>query len=781
MLERYSSEARAAPCADTISPPEQELEAAGVRPRRSPLEQWHRAWRRARAGWHRARRRRLRGARSWTQSHLARLQLRSLATMAKLWGALKLVRQAGLSLTTTLVIVAIAVWASHSKAYSLAVPVRDVFLAEGTVFATVLTLAFTLAMITIQRAAQDFSTGVLVTYARDVRVQVVFLILASLTVLSFSIAASTDATAPALSGLGALAVLLVAVALDTLRWLYRRVAVALQPEEAIAEMLRYASRDIARREYLARLVQKAYLGRPGDGPRARVAAAAAFARVPGYRQAIRHWSENLAEDALRALARRQSSIAGMAVTAIGELGIKAIDARARDTLFAVDPRELIVTTSDLQGILGPLSELLAEIGRKSLESKDSQTAIAVARTFVAVAKRTSTVKGEREVGEGSLVVPQILMFKGLVEDGIKFNDGELPFQALQILDGASSELAPRVSPYGFVRLSSGLITAVAVYHIARQEQGIAGTVTGFLLHLAGICLVDGGEEHVRQVEPLLKAAVPIYRVAAAAPNPDPLHGPLDGMFRVQQMWGVICEALYQRAIADNGAEFRTWAHRVTALAEAFSALVRDLFAHQAGRDRVLVVGIKQAAQPILRTLAFLALRDGIDLRGRTELLDSFAEVGASLVRFTSHPDASTWMSVDDIADLLAIESFPLVGPDTFDAVDVTVDSLLGIAEAAVQAGKLREASHVLVHLWMLEQIAAHRQLEDLEGWLDGKREPWIARLPDDVREQVQGLLEEAIADAQSKLAGRAVPRLSDHAIGAMAAIMGRRLRGMFED
>ena len=50
-----------------------------------------------------------------------------------------------------------------------------------------------------------------------------------------------------------------------------------------------------------------------------------------------------------------------------------------------------------------------------------------------------------------------------------------------------------------------------------------------------------------------------------------------------------------------------------------------------------------------------------------------------------------------------------------------------------------------------------------------------------LREQVQGLLEEAIADAQSKLAGRAVPRLSDHAIGAMAAIMGRRLRGMFED
>jgi hypothetical protein len=32
------------------------------------------------------------------------------------------------------------------------------------------------------------------------------------------------------------------------------------------------------------------------------------------------------------------------------------------------------------------------------------------------------------------------------------------------------------------------------------------------------------------------------------------------------------------------------------------------------------------------------------------------------------------MSVDDIADLLAIESFQLVGPDTFDAVDVTVDS-----------------------------------------------------------------------------------------------------------
>ncbi len=628
--------------------------------------------------------------------------------MARLWGALKLVRQTGLSLTTGLVIAGVAVWGSHSRSYSLAVPVRDVFLAEGAVFATVLTLAFTLAMITIQRAAQDFSTGVLVTYARDARVQVVFLILACLTVLSFAIAASTDATTPALTGLGALAVFLVAVALDTLRWLYRRVAVALQPEEAIAEMLRYASKDIARREHLARLVQRAYLGQPGEGPQARVAAATVFARVSGYRQAIRRWSEFLTEDALRAVARRQSSIAGMAATAIGELEIKAIDARARDTLFSVDPRELLVTTSDLQGTLGPLSELLGEIGRKSLESKDSQTAIAVARTFVTVARRTLAVSGEHEVGQGSLAVPQILAFKSLVEEGIRLNDAELPFQALQHLDRASQELAPRVDPFGFVRLSAGLITAVAVYHIARQEQGISAEVTGFLLHLVGICLVDGDEEHVRQVEPLLKAAVPIYRVGTAAPNPDPMHGALDGLFRVQQMWGVICDALYQRAIAGDAAEFPRWSHRVTALAEAFGALVRELFAHQAGRNTVLMVGIKQAAEPILRTLAFLARRDGIDLRHRTDLLDSFAELGASLARFTSHPDASTWMSVDDIADLLAIEAFQLVGPDTFDAVDKTVDSLLSIADAAVQAGKLREASFVLVRLWMLEQVAGKR-------------------------------------------------------------------------
>jgi hypothetical protein len=701
--------------------------------------------------------------------------------MAKLWGALKILRQAGLSLTVAIVIAVIAVWASRSRAYSLAVPVRDVFLAEGAVFATVLTLAFTLAMITIQRAAQDFSTGVLVTYARDARVQIVFLILACLTILSFALAASADGTAPAYSGLGAFAVLLVAVALDTLRWLYRRVAVALQPEEAIAETLRYASRDIARREYLARLVQRAYLGDPGEGPQARVAAATVFARVSGYRQAIRRWSENLAEDALRAVARRQSSIAGLAVAAIGELEIKAIDARARDTLFSVDPLELLVTTSDLQGILGPLSELLGEIGRKSLESKDSQTAIAVARTFVTVAKRASGVSGEREVGHGSLVVPQILAFKGLVEEGIRLNDAELPFQALQHLDRASQELAPRVDPFGFVRLSSGLITAVAVYHIARQEQGISGEVTGFLLHLVGICLVDGGEEHVRQVEPLLKAAVPIYRVGAAAPNPDPMHGALDGLFRVQQMWGVICEALYQRAIAGDAAEFRKWTRRVTALAEAFGSLVRELFAHQAGRNSVLMVGIKHAAQPILTTLAFLARREGIDLRGRKELLDSFAELAASLARFTSQPDASTWMSVDDIADLLAIESFPLVGPETFDAVDVTVDTLLGIAGAAVQAGKTREASFVLMRLWMLEQIAAHRRHQDLEQWLAGKRTPWIERLPEETREQLQRFLDEEIEDVQSKLDGRAIPRLTDQAIAAMAAVMGRRLRRMFED
>jgi len=692
------------------------------------------------------------------------------------------VRQAGVSLTTALIIAGVAAWGSHSGAYGLAVPVRDVFLAEGAVFATVLTLAFTLAAITIQRAAQDFSTGVIVTYARDGRVQVVFLGLAWLTVLSFAIGASTDATRPALTGLGALAVLLVAVALDMLRWLYRRVAVALQPEEAIDQVLRYASKDIARREHLARLVQKAYLGQPGEGPQARVAAATVFARVSGYRQAIRRWAEFLTEDALRAMARRQSSIAGMAATAIGELEIKAIEARARDTLFAVDPRELLVTTSDLQGILGPLSELLGEIGRKALESKDSQTAIAVARTFVAVAKRASSVSGEREVGEGSLVVPQVLAFQSLVDYGIKQNDGELPFQALQMLDRASQELAPRVQPFGFVRLSSDLITAVAVYHIARQEQGVTGVVTGFLLHLAGICLVDGGEEHVRQVEPLLKAAVPIYRIGAAAPNPDPMHSALGGMFGVQEMWGVICQALYERAIAGDAVEFRKWAHRVRTLAGALGALVRQLFALQAGRNSVLMVGIKHAAQPILRTLAFLARREGIDLRERTDLLDSYAELGTSLARFTSNPDASTWMSVDDLADLLAIESFQLVTPDTFDAVDVTVDSLLGIADAALQAGKHREASFVLVRLWMLEQVAAFHQHQNLVGWLAGKREDWLARLPDDeVRGQVQGYLDEGIEDAQAKLLGRAIPRISDHAIAALAATMGRRLRGMFDE
>ena len=748
---------------------------------RSLLEQSHRTWRQTRAWWHRARRRRLRAARSWAESRLARLQFRGLAIMAQLWGAIKFVRQAGLSLTTVLAVAAIAVWANRTGTYSLAVPVRDVFLAEGAVFATVLTLAFTLAMITIQRAAQDFSTGVLVTYARDARPQIVFLILACLTVLSFALAASANdaATAPKHYGLGALAVLFVAIALDTLRWLYRRVAVALQPDQAIAEMLRYASRDIAKREYLARLVQKAYLGRSGDGQLARVTAATAFAGVPGYRHAIRRWSENLAEDALRAVARRQSSIAGLAVAAIGQLGTKAIDARAHDTLFSLDPQELLVTTSDLQGILGPLSELLAEIGRKSLESKDSQTAISVAKALVEVATSASRVSGERAAGDGSLVLPQILTFKMLVEEGITLNDAELPFQALQYLERASTQLAPKVSPYVFVRQACGLVAAVAVYHIVRQEQGIAGTISGFLLRLTGICLIEGGDDHVRHVETVLKTAVPIYRVGSATANLDPFHNALDGMFGVQAMWGEICEALYQRAIANESNELRKWSHRLTVFAEALGSLFRDLFTHVAGRNSVLMVGIKQAAQPILRALALLARRNLVDPRTRSDLLDSYSELCACLARFTDHPDASIWSSVDDIADLLAIESFVLVAPRTFDAVDKTIGSLLSVAADAVQAGKLREASYAMLRLWMLEQIAAHQHPE-LVGWIAAKRDPWIAELVPETREVLQGLLDEGIADVQSKLAGMAYPRLNDQAIAALASILGRRLRRMFD-
>ncbi len=77
-------------------------------------------------------------------------------------------------------------------------------------------------------------------------------------------------------------------------------------------------------------------------------------------------------------------------------------------------------------------------------------------------------------------------------------------------------------------------------------------------------------------------------------------------------------------------------------------------------------------------------------------------------------------------------------------------------------------------------VAAHRQHENLEGWLEGKREPWLAQLrEEETRQQVEDFLDEAIEDAQAKLEGRAVQRPGDHAIRELAAIMGRRLRGMF--
>jgi hypothetical protein len=717
--------------------------------------------------------------RSWTQSRLARVQLRLLSTQASLRKVSNAIAHAGFSLATACIIVAIAAWNSGARTYTFKVPVRDLFLAEGAAFATVLTLAFSLAMITIQRAAQDFSTGVLVTYARDVRVQAVFFILALLTVLAFAIAASANNDAAA-SGLGALAIIMVAIALDSLRWLYRRVAVALQPEAAIGEMLRYALRDIGQRERLARLLQRAYLGRPGAGPQARATAAVAFASVSGYSRAIRRWSEFLAEDALRSVARRQSFIASLAINAIGQLGIKAMDVRAQDALFARDPQDLFVTTSDLQKVIGPLLELLAEIGRKSLEGKDSNTAIAVARTLVAMASRASTVSGESTAGDGSLVVSHMLMFKDLIEDGIKLNDRELPFQGIQILDGAAAHLAPRVSPYGFVLQVSGLVQAVAIYHLARKGEAIAGSVTTTLLRLTGICLTQEPEEHVGQVNAIFASAVPIYRVAMLTAPPNPLRSALDGMFRTQPLWGEICDGLYERAVANNGAELTKWSRRVSAFAEGLGALLRELFALQAGRDSVLIVGIVGAAQPILRTLALLARREKCDQRTRSDLLDSHSELTATLARFTNAPDESTWRSVDDIADVLAIESFELLGPQTFDAVDEAVNSLISIANSCVQSGKLREASEVMLRIWMLEQIAGHRQHQDLEEWLAGRRAGWLNQLGSEARVEVERYLAEALEQAESTLAGRDVLRLRDRAIAVMAAIMGRRLRGMFE-
>jgi hypothetical protein len=397
-----------------------------------------------------------------------------------------------------------------------------------------------------------------------------------------------------------------------------------------------------------------------------------------------------------------------------------------------------------------------------------------------MASRASTVSGEAAAGDGSLVASHVLTFKDLIEYGIKLNDRELPFQGIQILGSAAAQLAPRVSPYGFVLQASGLAKAVAIYHIGRQEEAIAGSVTAILLQLTGICLTEESGMHVGQVNAILASAVPIYRVATLTAPLNPLRSALNGMFGVQPRWGAVCEALYERAVANNGAEFTRWSHRVTAFAEGLGALLRELFAHQAGRDSVLMVGIIGAAQPIMRTLGLLALHERCDQRSRSDLLDSYSELSAVLARFTNDPDESTWLSVDDTGDLLTVESFALVGPQTFDAVDAAVDSLASIANACVRSGNPREASEVMLRIWMLEQIAAHRRHQDLEEWLTGRRDCWLNQLGPEIREEIQGYLAETIERVQGTLGGRDVPRLGDRAIVAMASIMGRRLREMFE-
>lgn len=409
----------------------------------------------------------------------------------------------------------------------------------------------------------------------------------------------------------------------------------------------------------------------------------------------------------------------------------------------------------------------------------------MARVLTTALTDAASVRGKEDSTQAPLVAPLFLRLQDLILAGVRAGDREMPFQAMQILEKSLTNVTVQTPPFEFAIPAAQLIGTVAVNYLSRDDSVIGGRVTSGLLRLAAICALSGDEQHIRQIEKILGVALNVYEVAKKKGISSVLAPPLSGMFTNCSIWGEVSQVLYGRASDRDKQVFSDSARRLAAFAEQVAPLMRGLFKAGAGTDSVLMVGIKYAAQPLLRALVALTLDKKGESQSSDTLLDAFKELSDALTRFTSAPNPATWNSVESIADLLAIESFALMATKTFDArafdaVNLIADGLKRIAMDCIRAEQPRSSAEALVRVWTIGRVAEQKGLQECVEWLESSRAQWLAALPPEQQNLVAGCFDEARQDIESKLKGHVPIGLSDELVVALASILRVRLRQPFE-
>lgn len=363
-------------------------------------------------------------------------------------------------------------------------PLEAILTQLGATYGTILALVLTLSLIPIQRAGEVWSPSIVRLYRRDPVTHITFVVLGIFCIVSFLFAVRGLAGI-AVSIVMACSLVILGISVDLLRWYHGHVSRLLDPTHAVRMVLTQVNRSIERaRVLVARIAQSQYQ-LLGMAERNKFSVedieATVYSSIPGYTNSIKSLIGDLAEIAIKAVARGERLLAKATVFAVAEVSINYLTSRRQNlTLSPAAEAMFLVSTSDTNVVTNPAYEALKEISRSAVTQGDESTAIRVSEAYQSIAIHAANL-GARAIREHSspLAYAPIFYFLECVKYAQSKGLDEVPFQTAELLSNIAISAPKDVQDTDIhIPVIDGLCE-IAVNLYVKRSFGLAEQINGY--------------------------------------------------------------------------------------------------------------------------------------------------------------------------------------------------------------------------------------------------------------------------------------------------------------
>lgn len=387
----------------------------------------------------------------------------------------------------------------------------------GATYGTILALVLSLSIIPIQRAGEVWSSSIVRIYRGDPVTYGTFVMLGIFCAASFLFSVHGIAGI-SVSIVLAFSLVMLTASLDVLRFYHGHVCRLLEPTHAVELVLKHAKRTVDDTNELVSRVARLQYQSISPAQKNQIAIedfeGAIYPRITGYPNSINSWGNDLAEIAIKAVARNEKLLARNAIFALAGLTTHYLSSRKNNLTLTPAPEAMfLASTSDVGAVTNRTYEALSEISRAAVAQNDESTAIRVSEAYQSIAINTANL-GARAFRDHTapLTYSPIHYALECVKHSQSKGLDEIAFQTASMLAGIS-QAAPKDVPMSDIHtpVIDGLFD-IAVYFYVKQSYALAEEVNGHQFNILAHMLQQEDrhfEEALRDVLEKIEGLAPL--------------------------------------------------------------------------------------------------------------------------------------------------------------------------------------------------------------------------------------------------------------------------------